>query len=56
LNTNSLSNWILLGTIFIFLVPTIKKITINIELISIKRLEFVNERSVPFKDRCGPIL
>jgi hypothetical protein len=44
------------GTILTFVVPAIKKIMINIELISIKRLEFVKDRSIPLKDRDGPIL
>jgi hypothetical protein len=44
------------GTILTLLVPAIKKIIINIELISIKRLEFVKDRSTPLKDREGPIL
>jgi hypothetical protein len=51
-----LSNWIFPGTILTLLVPAIKKIIIKIELISIKRLEFVNERSIPLIDRDGPIL
>ena len=56
LKTNSLSSWIFPGTILTLLVPAIKKIIIKIELISIKRLEFVNERSIPLIDRDGPIL
>jgi hypothetical protein len=39
-----------------FLVPARKKKIINIELISIKRLEFVKDRSIPLKDSEGPIL